>query len=50
MQGFGKQKQLTILLLGQTGSGKSSFLNLLGNFPTVMHKRGKSSALRQRKT
>ena len=36
LQGFGKQKQLTILLLGQTGSGKSSFLNLLGNFPTVM--------------
>ena len=26
----------TILLLGQTGSGKSSFLNLLGNFPTVL--------------
>ena len=36
LQGFGQQKQLTILLLGQTGSGKSSFLNLLGNFPTVM--------------
>ena len=36
LQGFGRQKQLTILLLGQTGSGKSSFLNLLGNFPTVM--------------
>jgi len=26
----------TILLLGQTGSGKSSFLNLLANFPSVM--------------
>lgn len=36
LQGFGRHKQLTILLLGQTGSGKSSFLNLLGNFPTVM--------------
>ena len=36
LQGFGQQKQLTILLSGQTGSGKSSFLNLLGNFPTVM--------------
>ena len=36
LRGFGQQKHLTMLLLGQTGSGKSSFLNLLGNFPTVM--------------
>ena len=36
LQGAGEQKQLTLLLLGEAGSGKSSFLNLLGNFPTVM--------------
>mmetsp|Transcript_70569 Transcript_70569/g.188031 ORF Transcript_70569/g.188031 Transcript_70569/m.188031 type:complete len:754 (+) Transcript_70569:37-2298(+) len=28
--------EITVLLLGQTGSGKSSFLNLLGNFPAVL--------------
>eukprot|EP00435_Cladocopium_sp_Y103_P055273 s765_g18.t1 len=36
LQGVGEQKQLTLLLLGESGSGKSSFMNLLANFPTVM--------------
>jgi len=41
-------RELTVLLLGQTGSGKSSFLNLLCNFPIVMrHGRAAVSGMMQ---
>eukprot|EP00971_Amphidinium_carterae_P214452 4255809-Amphidinium_carterae.1 len=42
---FGREDNYTILLLGETGSGKTSFLNLIANFCNVLHIHHDSTAV-----